>query len=39
MASQLHSFFKIYGKVFGLLATMLVGALFPQAHRFSFLIQ
>ena len=39
MTSQVNSFFKIYGKVFGLLATMALGALFPQAHVFSFLIQ
>jgi BASS family bile acid:Na+ symporter len=39
MISQIHSFFKIYGKVFGLLATMALGALFPQVHIFSFLIQ
>jgi bile acid:Na+ symporter, BASS family len=39
MTSQLNSFFKIYGKVFGLLATMALGALFAQAHVFSFLIQ
>ena len=31
MTSQINSFFKIYGKVFGLLATMALGALFPQA--------
>jgi BASS family bile acid:Na+ symporter len=35
----MNSFFKTYGKVFGLLATMLVGALLPQFHVFSFLIQ
>jgi BASS family bile acid:Na+ symporter len=39
MISQFGSFFKIYNKVFGLLATMLVGAMFPQAHTWSFLIQ
>ena len=39
MTSQLNSFFKIYGKVFGLLVTMAIGALFPQVHAFSFLIQ
>ena len=39
MTFQTNSFFKIYGKVFGLLATMALGALFPQAHVFSFLIQ
>ncbi|HJR79651.1 MAG TPA: hypothetical protein VJ821_06235 [Anaerolineales bacterium] len=39
MTSQINSFIKIYGKVFGLLATMALGALFPQVHAFSFLIQ
>jgi BASS family bile acid:Na+ symporter len=39
MTSQINSFFKIYGKVFGLLATMALGALFSQVHVFSFLIQ
>lgn len=39
MISRFNSFLKIYGKVFGLLATMLVGALFPQVHTLSFLIQ
>ena len=39
MTSQINSFFKIYGKVFGLLITMALGAMFPQAHTFSFLIQ
>ena len=39
MTSQINSFFKIYGKVFGLLATMALGALVPQVHVFSFLIQ
>jgi bile acid:Na+ symporter, BASS family len=39
MTSQINSFFKTYGKVFGLLATMALGALFPQVHVFSFLIQ
>jgi BASS family bile acid:Na+ symporter len=39
MTSQINSFFKIHGKVFGLLATMTLGALFPQVHAFSFLIQ
>jgi bile acid:Na+ symporter, BASS family len=29
----------MYAKVVGLLATMLVGTLFPQVHEFSFLIQ
>ena len=39
MTSQISSFFKIYGKVFGLLVTMALGALFPQVHTISFLIQ
>jgi BASS family bile acid:Na+ symporter len=39
MISQFNSFLKIYGKVFGLLVTMLVGALFPQAHTLAFVIQ
>lgn len=39
MTSQVNSFIKIYGKVFGLLTTMALGALFPQAHVLSFLIQ
>jgi BASS family bile acid:Na+ symporter len=39
MTSHINSFFKIYGKVFGLLATMALGALSPQAHALSFLIQ
>lgn len=39
MTSKTNSFFKIYGKVFGLLATMALGALFPQFHGLSFLIQ
>jgi BASS family bile acid:Na+ symporter len=39
MTSQIDSLFKIYGKVFALLATMVLGASFPQAHGFSFLIQ
>ena len=39
MRAQTGSFFKIYGKVFGLLAAMTLGALFPQAHSLSFLIQ
>ena len=39
MISQSYSFFKLYGKVFGLLVTMLLGALFPQVHVFSPLIQ
>jgi BASS family bile acid:Na+ symporter len=39
MTSQINPFLKTYGKVFGLLATMALGALFPHAHVFSFLIQ
>ena len=39
MISQIPSFFKIYSKVFGLLVTMTLGALLPQLHVFSFLIQ
>ena len=39
MTSQITSFFKTYGKVFGLLATMALGSLFPQVHVFSFLVQ
>ncbi|HET9911949.1 MAG TPA: hypothetical protein VFQ13_08675 [Anaerolineales bacterium] len=39
MISQLSSLFKIYGKVFGLLITMVVGAFFPQFHTWSFLVQ
>ncbi len=39
MISQIKAFLKIYSKVFGLLATMVVGAFFPQAHTFSSLVQ
>lgn len=39
MTSHINSFFRLYGKVFGLLATMVLGALFPQVHVFSFLVQ
>jgi len=39
MISRFNSLFKIYSKVFGLLVTMLVGAMFPQVHTLSFLIQ
>jgi BASS family bile acid:Na+ symporter len=39
MVSQIHSFLKVYGKVFGLLVTMLLGALSPRFHGLSFLIQ
>ena len=34
-----RTFFKLYGKVLGLLAAMLMGALFPWFHHFSFLVQ
>ena len=39
MTFRINSFLQIYGKVFGLLAAMLLGSLFPEAHFFSFLIQ
>ncbi len=39
MISQLNSFLKNYGKVFSLLAMMALGALLPQFHVFSFLVQ
>src|SRR5215211_7993714 len=39
MTSQLHTFINVYGKVFGLLATMTLGALLPQVHVFSPLIR
>ncbi len=39
MILQIKSFLKIYSKVFSLLTTMLLGALLPQFHAFSFLIQ
>jgi BASS family bile acid:Na+ symporter len=39
MIFQIRSLLKIYNKVFGLLATMLLGALLPQLHSLSFLIQ
>ncbi|HJR78983.1 MAG TPA: hypothetical protein VJ821_02850 [Anaerolineales bacterium] len=39
MILQLSSFLRIYGKVFGLLLTMLTGALFPHLQPWSFLIQ
>lgn len=39
MISPIKSFFEIYGKVFGLLVAMLFGALIPQIHVLSFLIQ
>jgi BASS family bile acid:Na+ symporter len=37
--SRVNSFFTLYGKVLGLLATMAVGMAFPQLHALSFLIQ
>ena len=37
--SKIGSFFKTQGKAFSLLITMLLGALVPQAHIFSYLIQ
>ena len=37
--SKLVSFFKTQGKGLSLLLTMVIGALVPQAHYFSFLIQ
>jgi BASS family bile acid:Na+ symporter len=39
MISRFNIFFQIYGKVFGLLVTMVLGALFPQVHSLSFLVQ
>lgn len=39
MISHIRSFLKIYGKVFSLLVTMILGALVPQVHIFSFLVQ
>jgi BASS family bile acid:Na+ symporter len=39
MIPRVRSLFRIYGKVFGLLAAMMLGALFPQAGVLSFLIQ
>ena len=39
MATKIQSFFRIYSKVFSLLVTMLLGALLPQFHVFSFSIQ
>ena len=39
MILQINSFIKIYGKVFALLAAMLLGALSPGLHEFSFLVQ
>lgn len=39
MNARINSFLKVYGKIFGLLATMALGASFPQVHVFSFLIQ
>lgn len=37
--SRIQLFFRLYGKVIALLATMLLGALFPRLHEYSFLIQ
>ncbi|MBN2388442.1 MAG: hypothetical protein JXB85_15605 [Anaerolineales bacterium] len=39
MISPVKAFFKINGKVFGLLVAMLLGVLLPQLHVFSFLIR
>ena len=39
MALKINTFLKNYSKVFGLLLTMMFGALLPQLHTFSFLIQ
>jgi BASS family bile acid:Na+ symporter len=39
MIPRVRSLFRVYGKVFGLLAAMMLGALFPQAGVLSFLIQ
>ena len=39
MTSQIHRFLTVYGKIFGLLAAMALGATFPGAHRLSLLIQ
>jgi bile acid:Na+ symporter, BASS family len=39
MVTQIRLFFKTYGKIVGLLATMALGVLFPHLHTFSFLIQ
>src|ERR1051325_3927793 len=39
MTARIKSFFRIYSKVFSLLVTMLLGALLPQFHVFSFSIQ
>jgi BASS family bile acid:Na+ symporter len=39
MIPRVRSLFRVYGKVFGLLAAMVLGALFPQAGVLSFLIQ
>lgn len=39
MSLQIKSLLKIYGKVLGLLLTMMAGALFPHLQTWSFLIQ
>ena len=39
MEIMLKRIFQIYGKVLALLLTMVAGALLPQLHNFSFLIQ
>jgi bile acid:Na+ symporter, BASS family len=39
MTQPINSLMNVYGKVFGLLAAMLLGALLPGLHVFSFLIQ
>ena len=39
MIHQTGWFLKTYGKVFGLFSVMLLGALLPGLHRFSFIIQ
>ena len=39
MVTQIRLFFKTYGKIVGLVASMALGVLFPQLHTFSFLIQ
>ena len=39
MALKINTFLQNYSKVFGLLLTMTFGALLPQLHTFSFLIQ
>jgi BASS family bile acid:Na+ symporter len=39
LISRTRSLFKIYGKVIGLLVTMIVGGILPQFNTLSFLIQ